>query len=93
MQSNFEELRERLRWYIYDVPYAEFNEQEVNYIIEQLIKHDMEREKAIKESCIHFSLNDLHNKNNPKKKLLNLIIIGALIVAATVSSFFTIMLH
>lgn len=75
------ELKERLHWYIYDSSYYDYNQQEVDYIIDYLKNHDVENEAKIEESGVIITPFDrVRGISKPKAKTLKTI--SSIIVAA-----------
>jgi len=62
MESYIEQLHNRLRWLIFECPYTEYNQQEVDFIIDKLLQYQKVNEDLIESSCISISLGPSSNK-------------------------------
>lgn len=86
-KTDIEKLRERLNWYIFECPFIEYNEQEVNYILEELKKNEDETERNIKSSHFSFDIAILRfNKVYAKKETNKSNIIASIGMIAIASS-------
>lgn len=88
-KTDIDKLRERLNWYIYECPYSEYNEQEVNYIVEELKKAKDDYEIEIDSSHYSFPLSSLqHEKKLAQRHKTRNTIIASLGTLAIASSLF-----
>lgn len=57
-----EGMAKRLKRLIYDCPYPEYDQQEVDYIIDVLRQHEKKNEEKIETSCLSISISHSNNK-------------------------------
>lgn len=57
MEEYTKRLMERLKWFIYDCTYAEYDQQEVDYTINVLRGMRGDNEAQIEASCLAISVN------------------------------------
>lgn len=62
MQNYINQIRERLKWFIYNCSYADYDQQEVDFILDRLIQHQIEREELIESSCLNITINPMGNE-------------------------------
>lgn len=91
MKNIVDELRKKLTWFTYDASYSEYNEQEVNYIIDQLQNYDKKNEDIINSASVSFRINKGPGVERPKKKL-NVRTTMAFITMATIAATFLAMI-
>lgn len=81
-------LKNRLRWYTYVASHDEYNEQEVNYIINYLKEHDNNNEEEIENSVVVVKIHNDNINHSDRKKTKNskirIIAIAAAITSASI---------
>lgn len=86
MDDTIIQLRQKLKWYMYKATIEEYNAQEVNYILEQLQKHDDEYENLIRACYIKFTVDALQSRKPQKKKGFTHITVAAIAITAIAAS-------
>lgn len=66
MENYIEQLNNRLKWFIYDCPYEDYNQQEVEYIISKLLQCQKIHEDLIESSYLRISLDSGNNQTTYK---------------------------
>lgn len=62
MENYIEQISKRLKWYIFECSYAEYNQQEVDYILAKLCQYQKMHEDLIESSCIAISFTSSQRK-------------------------------